>query len=272
MNKISQCEVELGAPELIGDIEGYEYKQSGDGCLGVFVAIAACVGLYIAFANYDGPEDIPSWLWITPVVVGPVAGVWLVSAIRDKRLEKLRAKKNENAKKNAIRKASSDTSRLISGHKDILSGRQRLAQTQSSFVNSVNYVRSQYRNRAFAAYWDGIRDLVDNLNSYKQLLDSVRGEVRSYDSLRSSTYNNFPPQPLEASGLPDAEYLIKIFLETVQLGQTDFEFATIWEQRRTQEILIAGFNTLENGVKGVGPLVKRSHNEILDEIRKISKQ
>ncbi len=42
------------------------------------------------------------------------------------------------------------------------------------------------------------------------------------------------------------------------MGQTNFEFANIWEHRRTREVLIAGFHTLGEAVNNLTSVVDSS--------------
>jgi hypothetical protein len=42
------------------------------------------------------------------------------------------------------------------------------------------------------------------------------------------------------------------------MGQTTFQFANIWEHRRTREVMIAGFRTLGDAVNNLGPAVEGS--------------
>ena len=44
----------------------------------------------------------------------------------------------------------------------------------------------------------------------------------------------------------------------VRMGQTNFQFASIWEDRRTREVLIAGFRTLGEAVNKLGPTIENS--------------
>lgn len=42
------------------------------------------------------------------------------------------------------------------------------------------------------------------------------------------------------------------------MGQTNFEFANIWEHRRTREVLIAGFRTLGEAVNNLATTLENS--------------
>jgi hypothetical protein len=44
----------------------------------------------------------------------------------------------------------------------------------------------------------------------------------------------------------------------VRMGQTNFQFANIWEHRRTREVLIAGFRTLGEAINNLGTTIEYS--------------
>ncbi|MFY9825459.1 MAG: hypothetical protein WAM82_29060 [Thermoanaerobaculia bacterium] len=46
------------------------------------------------------------------------------------------------------------------------------------------------------------------------------------------------------------------------MGQTSFEFATIWEQRRTREVLIAGFRNLGEAMSNLRFAIQGSVEEL----------
>jgi len=47
--------------------------------------------------------------------------------------------------------------------------------------------------------------------------------------------HNFPPFPAQEGALPNSEPLIAELRSTVRSGHTDFEFASIWVQRRSNK-------------------------------------
>jgi hypothetical protein len=47
------------------------------------------------------------------------------------------------------------------------------------------------------------------------------------------------------------------FRHVVRKGQTNFQFANIWEHRKTREVLIAGFRTLGEAIDNLSSVVER---------------
>lgn len=46
------------------------------------------------------------------------------------------------------------------------------------------------------------------------------------------------------------------------MGQTNFQFANIWEHRRTREVLIAGFRTLGEAINNLGATIEYSVSDL----------
>ena len=60
------------------------------------------------------------------------------------------------------------------------------------------------------------------------------------------------------NSVPDASSVMIQLARVVRLGQTNFEFANIWEHRRTREVLIAGFRTLGDALNTLGATIEHS--------------
>ena len=75
--------------------------------------------------------------------------------------------------------------------------------------------------------------------------------------------HTFPPFPITPESLPNPSPIINELYNLVRQGQKDFQFALIWEQIKTREVLIAGFTTLADAIKGIGATVNDSMNNMM---------
>jgi hypothetical protein len=55
--------------------------------------------------------------------------------------------------------------------------------------------------------------------------------------------------------------------ELVRSAQKDFQFATIYEQRKTNQLLVAGFQTLANAIDGMGMRIESSIGFLASELQ-----
>ena len=62
--------------------------------------------------------------------------------------------------------------------------------------------------------------------------------------------------------LPDARPTAQRLAVVVRKAQKDFHFATIFEQRKTNKILVAGFSTLASAIYEIGDAISYSLNNL----------
>ena len=64
--------------------------------------------------------------------------------------------------------------------------------------------------------------------------------------------SQFPIVESSILGIADTQTITVRLASIVRRAQSDFQFATIYEQRKTNAILIAGFQTLSDAIYGIG--------------------
>ena len=73
--------------------------------------------------------------------------------------------------------------------------------------------------------------------------------------------NNFPPfYPVGC--VPNPSNIVNHFKSLVRQGQTDFQFATIWEQRKTRQAIVEGFKTLGEAIDQLSNSVEVSVRDL----------
>lgn len=126
----------------------------------------------------------------------------------------------------------------------------------------------EFRATAYAPFWDAVETAALNLDSVTSDLRSLRANAGSYFSLLRGRRHNFPLSVVDHKALPQPSESLRQFRSLVRMGQTDISFATIWEHRRTREVLIAGFRTLAEGIANIETSVLTAVRELsnaLDE-------
>ncbi len=161
-------------------------------------------------------------------------------------LEKRRVDRSQTAERqkdcedNLVRNCneSLDDFELLPGH--LMAAEKSLDQAEAGFHDG-----------AFAPFWDSIEQAVKELGGFDTRVQSITHRLAAYDTLVEQ-YEGQPPQfPIDrdrvatlAVSAKTAERLRSI----VYKAQCNFEFATIYEQRKNNQISIAGFATLANAL------------------------
>lgn len=280
---VSQCRIEAKSPELrprTSNPSSYQCEDESDKPIGCFVAVVVAIGGFIFMANSDLPDDMSGWFWLVPIGGGIWAGLALISFIRDKRgklavlsenrnVEISNARARENAVKEAISKADRVRQQYQAAFRDLESIKAALRSVDACIVRA----EQEYRQNAFSPFWDEIENAVQTLSKYGDEVKAL-GQSASYYALTlQGETHDFPPYPISESMIPDAMVTAEDLRRVIRLGHTNYEFASIWEQRKNREVMIAGFNCVADAVNGIEGLVleavRSCEGNILAALRKM---
>ena len=153
-------------------------------------------------------------------------------------------------------KESRDDFELLPGH--LMAAEESLDQAEAGF-----------REGAFAPFWDSIEQAVQGLGGFDTRVQSIASRLTTYDTLVKQ-YEGQPPQfPIDRDGVANlavsartAERLRSI----VYKAQCNFEFATIYEQRKNHQISIAGFATLANALALMSSQLQSSIGQLASSV------
>lgn len=124
--------------------------------------------------------------------------------------------------------------------------------------NKINITSQKFNEGAFSPFWDAIEEAIISLMEYNEELLNLNDRYLTYSKLLESENHNFINHPMEKAILLDIESLNKEILTLVSEAQKNFQFATIWEQRRTREVLIGGFNNLDDALLNINQTIKQT--------------
>lgn len=111
---------------------------------------------------------------------------------------------------------------------------------------------AEFQERAFGPFWDAIEKAACNLEEFRKGAATINEDANTYYKALEGRRHTFPSFGLVSDVIPDPTPVLENLRRLVRKGQTDFHFANIWEHRRTREVLIAGFRTLEDGISNLG--------------------
>lgn len=126
----------------------------------------------------------------------------------------------------------------------------------------VRRARAEYAEHAFAPFWDAVERATRHIAAYRDIASGLNTRAVEYQRVLQGRRHDFGLFPVKSTDLPELEPRLAEFREVVRLGQTDFHFASIYEQRKTREVLIAGFRTLGDAIENVGHAVTQSLAEL----------
>lgn len=121
---------------------------------------------------------------------------------------------------------------------------------------------AEYEENAFSPFWDAVESATKELGAFQRNVNQLARNAGQYHQGLAGRDHTFPPFPVQPGHLPDASAVLGQFHAVVRLGQTNFQFANIWEHRRTRDVLIAGFRNLGDAISNLGGVVEDSLAEL----------
>lgn len=121
---------------------------------------------------------------------------------------------------------------------------------------------AEFQERAFGPFWDALEKTASNLEVFRKGVTTVNQNADTFYKALEGHRHSFPSFGPRPEALPDPRPVVEDLQQLVRRGQTDFQFANIWEHRRTREVLIAGFRTLEDGISHLGYAISSSLSDL----------
>lgn len=117
----------------------------------------------------------------------------------------------------------------------------------------------EFQERVFAPFWDQVEHATNNLAVYHSMISEMNQEVASYQRAVGELPMRMPPVGLAIGELPSTEEVASRLYNIVRRAQSDHQFADIYEMRKANKILSAGFKSLETAIYSVG---EHLHSEL----------
>lgn len=126
--------------------------------------------------------------------------------------------------------------------------------------DQLNIAEKEFSNKAYALFWEAIETSAQAMENVAFLVWGLSVKIK-HDYSKWESSGNFPPFFfLEA--IPDITDLISKYDKLVRQGLSNYEFASIWEARKTRQTIIVGFQNLENAIHGVGQTIRNGFTDL----------
>ncbi len=137
----------------------------------------------------------------------------------------------------------------------VVSANQHLAAAEKEFSEG-----------AFAPFWDEIERAANDLAAYKNEVEYLQRNIGVYNNeageLARLGGDAVAPLALPLNQLPDARPSAERFMGLVRQAQKNFQFAMIFEQRKTNQLLHTGFGNLGAAIHSLGDSINASLDKL----------
>lgn len=136
--------------------------------------------------------------------------------------------------------------------------------------NNLDAAELNFQDRAFAPFWDSIEKAAIGLGNVDNAILQISENANKFKQLSTQVNKlekRFPitEQSVEAINYANGAVISRLNA-LIRNAQCDFQFASIFEQRRTNQLLIAGFNNLADVLSGMERRLVESINGLGSKI------
>lgn len=177
---------------------------------------------------------------------------WAKERIKEENEELERVAVNRKERQNLLRLRLGD---INSNSLEIINNLHQHIDTAKVSLDKADV---EFREGAFAPFWDFIEEATRNLASFESAIRELRQKANQFKSTAMELESNKLRFLIDMQALPDARSNVERLRSIVRLAQKNFHFASIYEQRKTNQLLIEGFSTLGQAINGLGDQISDS--------------
>jgi hypothetical protein len=243
------------------EVEGLDFDS---GCFtwgGIVIVVTVIVNYLFSDSGLMQLMSMFIGILIASVIIAAIHYAKKVSKTVD-----LQYQANYRAKIAEEARVANEANALTSTLRDIYESSCHLASELDKHLRQTkSYLRhaeEEYNDNAFAPFWDAIegaaRSLADHNKNVKQLSKNAELYYKSLQG-RRHTFPSFPVQP---EMLPNVLPVLNEFRRVVRLGQTNFQFAQIWEHYKDRQVMMAGFRYFGEAINNLRGTVEHSISDL----------
>lgn len=133
----------------------------------------------------------------------------------------------------------------------------------------LDQAEADFNERAYAPFWDSVESAATKLGQYDESVRELSENANKYNynkMLYESTPPDFPINLRSVKSVKIAQPSNERLHSIVRTAQKDFEFATIYEQRKANQLLVAGFTNLAQALDGMGHRISSSIDILSEQV------
>ena len=199
---------------------------------------------------------------LLPLFVGTTIGILIsalieLSAKRKKRqleaqLAELRAAEAEKEKQLLAERAEQTIEAECRSLATLLSESQEIVFSLKGLISDadkhLNQAEVDFYERAFSPFWDEVEHATNKLASYHQAVKEIDSNAAYYARKSSQLPITIPTFEISRHSLIDAQPVATRLSLIVREAHKDYYFASIFEKKMTNQLLVAGFGTLASAI------------------------
>ena len=241
---------------------GLEPGEFGCSFFAILLIFAICYAIYIhrTLAKINIYGVVIVFTMILSAVWGVIVFVRYQIARSKQRAETAKAEQK------ALQDVEDRTRHARAALEAIAKAPRKLTKILKKVERNLSRAENEYSASAYGPFWDQIEAVTEGLKKYNSWLERVEKNADTYRDVLSGWNHTFPSVIINRGDFPDPTSAIHHLGRLVRQGQTNRDFAIIWEHRRTQKAIIEGFRDLQQAIYGIGETVQDSFSYVESSI------
>jgi hypothetical protein len=125
----------------------------------------------------------------------------------------------------------------------------------------IQLAKAEFAASSFGSFWDAVERATAEVTNGDRQMRALSAQIREY-SRRIADNASSSRMIFPSVDVPPFDELVDELSDIVRAGQSNFQFAVIWEHRRTRATLLDGFATLSDAIYGVETVIRASNREL----------
>jgi tetratricopeptide (TPR) repeat protein len=188
---------------------------------------------------------------------------------REERERRLEEERKQEEREKHRQKQEQIYQRMKELGENSLSAFESLPKYLESAASYLNRAEQDFSDNALSPFWESIENAYIQLGNFNEGMHNIRAKLSNYESLAKEYESNIPAFALSRNSINKLDKSYPIYEranELVRKAQKNPDFANIYEMRRTQKILIAGFSNLSEAINNMGREIKGSINDLSESM------
>ena len=237
-----------------------ERRDGPEASASVFFTAGGLALVFIAVPLIRSLEPYGSAVAVLAVVGVPVlTGVAVMYLWRKVRRELWYDRQEAEAKDNyrrlkdrAREEAASTTKELHDLCKQANTKLRILPRFLKQAESHLGQAKQEFEASAFSPFWEQIKSALEDLARLQIGISDLVSDLKRYRETLAGRDHTFPDSLPLSGSVPNIGGATRKLRRLVRMGQTDPNFALIWEHHKEQAILLEGFETLSEGIENLG--------------------
>jgi len=246
------------------EVEGLEFDS---GCFtwgGIVIAVTVIVN-YFNHLFFDS-----GLMYLMSIFIGILIASIVIAAIHyAKKVSKtvdLQIQANNRAKIAEEARVTNEANSLTSTLREIYESSCHLeSELDKHLRQTTSYLRhaeEEYNDNAFSPFWDAIEGAARSLADHNKKVKQLSKNAELYYKNLQGRKHTFPSFPVKPETLPNVLPVLNEFRRVVRLGQTNFQFAQIWEHYKDRQVMMAGFRYFGEAISNLRGTIEHSISDL----------